>query len=481
MSQLIQALNSTSTTENGCKTNYSSLDANLDLFFAVGTSRGKDLTPIISKAFSEHPELTIRNILHARDIRGGLGERSTSLTLAKYVLTYLDKENSIALLKAFAEVGRWKDLSELLPHVTANDVCPIILSLWAETALAGHGLAAKWLPVKDKKGAKPFRKAVGMNEAQWRKAIVAVRNTVEQQLCAKQWDSVEYAKIPSLAMKKYYTAFFRNSEERFTDYINCLSKGETKINASTLFPHDIISEYPLSPYGDFNGATITASKEKLLNAQWEALPDYLKGSKENILSVIDTSGSMTGKVAGNTSALDIAVGLGIYCAERTEGIFKNSFITFSGVPELKTISGSLTQKVQQIATAKWGMDTNLELVFSLILTTAVEHSIKESEMPTKILIVSDMEFNGCVKGGRALDMIEKKYSELGYKIPQVVFWSVKSRQGNVPVTVNDKGVALISGFNPAIIPSVLGDDISPKGVMNRALMSDRYDINNYKS
>lgn len=481
MSQLVKALNSTTTTENGCKTNYSSLDANLDLFFAVGSSRGTNLTELISKAFVENKDLAIRNILHARDIRGGLGERQTSLDLAKYVLPSLSTKHTTSLLKAFVEVGRWKDIKELLTVIkTKKATVNNFITFWAETALAGDGLAAKWLPVKDSKGAKPFRKAVNMNEHQWRKAIVSVRNTVEQKVCANEWGNIEYSKIPSLAMKKYYTAFFRHDEQRFNAYINSLTKGETKINASILFPHDIISQfsYRVGLYSGIKDSTTKATKD-LLDAQWKALPNYLEGSKENILSVIDTSGSMETTVAGKIKALDIALGLGIYCAERSEGIFNNTFISFSKTPELHNIKGTLSQKMDQICRSKWDMNTDLEAVFELILDTAVTNNIPESEMPSKLLIVSDMEFDRCIQDTSALDMMKQRYDQAGYEMPQVVFWAVKSRIGNVPVTTDDKGTALISGFNPAIIPSILGDEISPKAVMEKALMKDRYSLDSY--
>lgn len=479
MSQLLTALNSTATTNNGCETNHSSLDANLDLFFLAGASRGKSLLDIASKAWVEDPELLIRNILHTRDIRGGLGERNTAIELAKYVIPLMDTPNTVALLKAFVEVGRWKDVKELMETSGINATAvSTITSLWVAKALTGGGLAAKWLPVKDSKGAKPFRKEVGMDEHTWRKRIVAVRKTTEQQVCANQWSEIEYRKVPSLAMKKYYSAFFAHDEVRFKEYIEGLTKGSETINASTLFPHDITCK--LNASIGFRDTKIYTDQhtQDLLNAQWNSLPNYLEGCNENILSVIDTSGSMATTVAGSIKAIDIALGLGIYCAERSEGIFKNSFISFSHKPKLHTIKGTLTEKVLQVLGSDWEMNTDLEAVFTLILDTAVKHNIPESEMPTKLLIVSDMQFDACCNGS-ANSTIREKYKRAGYKVPNIVFWAVKAPKGNIPVTVNNDGTALISGFNPAIIPSILGDDISPIKVLKKALMKDRYDLNSY--
>jgi hypothetical protein len=125
------------------------------------------------------------------------------------------------------------------------------------------------------------------------------------------------------------------------------------------------------------------------------------------------------------------------------------------------------------------MSTNLESVFMLILNQAKANNLPESEMPTTILIMSDMEFNKACRGGNdtALDMIKREYESAGYTMPKIVFWNIQSRNsGNYPVQVTDKGTALVSGFNVAILKDLLsGIDMNPQSIMNRVVNSERYD------
>jgi hypothetical protein len=100
-------------------------------------------------------------------------------------------------------------------------------------------------------------------------------------------------------------------------------------------------------------------------------------------------------------------------------------------------------------------------------------------MPTTILIMSDMEFNSATnRHHRALDMIREKYETAGYTMPKLVFWNIQSRNsGNFPVQVGDNGTALVSGFSPAILKSLLtGEDMSPIGIMNKTVNNERYQL-----
>ena len=118
--------------------------------------------------------------------------------------------------------------------------------------------------------------------------------------------------------------------------------------------------------------------------------------------------------------------------------------------------------------------TNLDAVFETILNAAVKAKLPESDLPDTILILSDMQFNSCVRGGTQMDGIEEMYKDAGYKVPQVVFWNLNYR-GNVPVTYDNANTALVSGFSPSIIkPIIEADDLSPVKVMMKALLNTRY-------
>lgn len=466
MSELFKAFNTTGVTDKGCKTNMSSMNHNLDLFFAIGASRGKDITNLMSKAFVENQDLAIRNLLHARDIRGGLGERETFKTLLSFVLNDLNKEKVESIISLIPEIGRFDDLKLFFDTRYEKQAC----MMWLDAIANDNMLAAKWCPVKDKKGAKPLRKFLGLNEANFRKFIVSKRSTVEQKMCSGNWSDIDYSKLPSLASSRYMTAFHRNDEERYQKFKDSLEKGEVTVNSGAVYPYDIIK-----------GLKNSTDNEAVANAQWNALPDYLEGSTEKFLPIVDVSGSMGCRVSGNSnlSCLDVATSLGLYLSERNNSVLKDVFMTFSERPEMVKTEGSLKQRLSQMERSNWGMSTNIQAVFQTLLGVAVEYNVPVEDMPTKLIIVSDMQFNMCMRGDMsvsAFDMMKDSYENSGYKLPEIVFWQVNASQGNVPVTVDQSGTALVSGFSPSIMTSLLKGDLSPENVMLDALMKDRYKI-----
>jgi hypothetical protein len=211
-----------------------------------------------------------------------------------------------------------------------------------------------------------------------------------------------------------------------------------------------------------------------VEAQWNALPDYMEGSTERILPVCDVSGSMTGL------PMDVSVSLGIYISERNQGIFKDAFITFSHNPEMQYLKGSLSQRMRQLNRAPWGMSTNLQATFDLILNSAIRENLSPEEMPTKLLIISDMEFDEAYRGDgygdhTNLDVIRSKYIQSGYIMPEIIFWNVNGRLGNSPAQVHDQGIGLVSGFSPSILKSILkGKVYGPEQLMLDTVMTERY-------
>jgi hypothetical protein len=322
-------------------------------------------------------------------------------------------------------------------------------------------LLAKWLNRKGYEFEK-VRKYLGLNPKEYRKLIVGLSNTIEQKMCAKEWDAITYPHVPSVAMNKYRKAFIRNDQNRFNEYITLVHEGKEEIKAGVLFPHQLYQAYK------------RGEDKKAVEAQWINLPDYMSDSNERIIPVCDVSGSMT---MGNGLPLEVSVSLGIYISERNKSIFKDAFITFSTNPKMQYLKGSLYERIGQLKTADWAGSTDLEAVYKLILTKAVENRISEDEMPTKILIISDMEFNYCTRNNSdsALKMIQRMYSEAGYKLPEIIFWNVNGCLGNVPANFTTKGVGLVSGFSPSILKAILQGEIdTPQGLMLRTVMSERY-------
>jgi hypothetical protein len=254
-----------------------------------------------------------------------------------------------------------------------------------------------------------------------------------------------------------------------------LKKGETKINTGAVYPYDIIKNLT-------NGSSEGAVE------QWKSLPNYMEGSNERVLPVVDVSGSMCVPAGNNPNltCMDVAISLGLYISERNEGPFKDAFFTFSNSPKLQYLLGDLVDRYKQLSIADWGGSTNIEATFKILLETSVTNKVSAEEMPTTILILSDMEFNQATNhniwgSGKPTwnptvqEMIENMYNDAGYKMPKIVYWNIQSRQDNIPVKFDKQGTALVSGFSPAILTALLsGKEMSPESMMLDIINSERY-------
>jgi len=475
---LFEAVNASATTANGAVTNTSSLNKNVDLFFLAGASRGKDITSTFVGALVEDSEVALRVLQWARDARGGAGERDTFRKLFAYVLKTEPGLASRLLVKV-PELGRWDDVLMTFGSPIEREALRMIAFALNDVQ---DGLCAKWMPRQGAEANK-IRSYLKLTPKQYRKLLVGLSNTVEQKMCAQDWTGIVYPHVPSVAAGRYQKAFLKHDPAGYAKYKEKLVTGEAKINASVAYPYDVIR-------------SLNNGDKAVANAQWAALPNYLEGSDENILPVVDVSDSMSGvQVSGSVTAMDVSISLGLYTSERMGGVFKDQFVTFSGTPELLKLSGTLSQRYDQMARSNWAMNTDLGAVFKLILNAAVKNGVAQKEMPTKILILSDMEFDACVTTGgtgkmaghystggsavsvSAMEFIEQEYAAAGYKVPQIVFWNLSGRNGNSPVTYNKVGAALVSGFSPSIVKSVLGgEEMTPISIMLKTVMCERYDF-----
>lgn len=468
MNSLVNALtndqNDTALTANGAKTHASSLNANVDYFFLAGAMRGKDMTAVLEKAFAEDAEVAGRIALWARDIRGGAGERQSFRNFLTWAANRHPKLLTRILPKV-AEVGRWDDLLVLVGTRFQSNIVELI-----ENALEQkNALCAKWMPRQGEVAA-ILRKAMGYSPKGWRKLLVSLTNVVETQMCARQWTKINFQHVPSRAFSIYRDAFKRHDQNRFENFLDSVQDGAAKINASAIFPHDIVYNVVKSP------------NDRASTLQWANLPDYTEGSTENVIVMADVSGSMGALVKSSTgpSPMLVSVSLALYTSERLRGPFKDMFITFSGRPEFVRVSGDLSARIHQIHRANWDQNTDLQAAFAKMLDIAVKNKVPASDMPTKVIIVSDMEFDEATetryhRSVTNYDAIRQQYQNAGYELPQVVFWNVNGRQGNVPVKYDTSGTALVSGYNPTILKSLLGGKIqSPQQVMLDTVMSDRY-------
>jgi hypothetical protein len=434
----------------------------------------------------------MRWLFYCRDVRGGLGERRLFRVVLKHLAQNLP-DVARSVFNFAPEYGREDDIWCLLgTNLKDNVIEAIAHQLQEDESNMNEGksisLLAKWLPSENasskttKAYAAIIRSGLGMTSKSYRQMLSKMRkyiNVVERQMSAKQWGEINYEVVPSRANLIYNGAFLRNDEERRRAYLGALSKGEAKINASTLFPHDIVHKYNISRYYSWNSSAVNT--DETLEALWKALPDTIKGN-DNTIVVADGSGSMTVSV-GNTrvTALDIANALAIYFAERSSGEFKDKYITFSHSPQLVDFSNAQTlkEKIQIALKHNEVADTNIEATFDLILKTAVNNHMSQEDMPKNVLIISDMEFNMATGYHRPNETLFKtianKYAACGYKLPRLVFWNVNSRTDAIPVKENELGVALVSGFSPNIVNMVMSNKLDPFECLLDVLNTERYD------
>ena len=471
----------------------------LDLNFTVASLRGASEQEIIdkfTKAFFEDKILAMKWLFFARDVRGGLGERRLFRVILKSLIEN-NPEMVIPVINLIPEYGRYDDLWCLLDNQESAKVVynivdeQLIEDLYNMKENKSVSLLAKWLPSpnassqKTKKYAKQIYKTLGLTEREYRQILSRLRkylDVVETKMSAKNWSEIKYEAVPSKANLIYSNAFLKKDEERRKEYLEKLKKGETKINASTLYPHDIVHKYS-------GGYCRLGNKDATIEALWKALPDTVQGCGNTIV-VADGSYSMTDNIGGNTTvtALDVANALAIYFAEHSSGEFKNKYITFSERPQLVDFSkaDSLHDKLQIALTYDECANTNIEKVFDLILTTAIKHNMRQEDMPKNILIISDMEFDSCAASGdsnmwrrnrpnqRLFEIIAQRYADAGYQLPRLVFWNVNSRTGTIPVKENELGVALVSGFSVNIVKMVMSNKLDPYECLLETLNSERY-------
>lgn len=473
-----------SITENGAVGFKTTGTALLDMNFKISSYRNCSDTEIVEdfkKVFLEDKITALQFLFYIRDREEGLGERRTFRVILK-ALANAYPGYVIKVLPVIAEYGRWDDIFCLVDTKVKTETLELIKTQMVQDfndmkENKPTTLLFKWLPSpkasnpEQRKLAVTIRQYLGINEKRYRVALSKMRkylDVVEKKMCANEWDKISYEKVPSKANLIYRNAFLKHDKERREEYLENLSQGKTKINASKLFPYEIYRKSPVSV------------ADTTLEELWKNLPD-IKNDTNSVLVVADGSGSMNWTNLGDTqaTALDVARSLAIYFAERAKGQFKDSYISFSSRPELVKLGGAEHLYEKKYIAERYNdcSNTDIEKTFDLILDTAVQAKMEQSEMPTTVLIISDMEFDTATTDRvdkTLFQTIEDKFKAKGYKLPRLVFWNVCGRTSTIPVITNDLGVALVSGFNTTIFDMVLNNKLDPLEILLDKLNTPRY-------
>lgn len=463
-------------TENGAVALNTTSDARLDLFGTIGSLRDDDenrITTLFSEAYTQDKLFATKIVFYARDIRCGLGERK----IFRIIIRYMAEHHPEALrpnLDLIGVFGRYDDLYELIGTPLEDDMWETMKNQFEEDLKnlnegKAISLLAKWIKTAD--ASSPETRKLGILTAQrldypvynFKRIVRSMRKqigVVESLMSAGKWTEIKYPEVPSRAMMIYRRAFAKHDPDGFSEFINKADKGEVKINASTLYPYDIVEKIL---YGRENN--------KVLEAQWKALPDYVEQGT-NTLIMADVSGSMCGR------PMATSIGLAIYFAERNTGAYHNLFMTFSSNPQIVTLKGeTLHQKIKNAKNADWGGNTNLKAAFEKVLDISEKNNVSQEEMPKAIVVISDMEIDYCGdKNWSFYDKMEKKFQKAGYVIPNVIFWNVYSRHDLFHADATRKGVQLASGQSVTVFKQVLQNlGYNPIEAMENTINSERYD------
>jgi len=441
------------TTTNGATIHKTSGKECLDLFQRIGNMRHSDRLDILedfTRAYEDDPKLATQVLFWARAARVGSGERKTFHTILSEIgetSPEFISDNAMTI----AQLGYWKDL---VPYLHLDGV----VAVFAQAIKDGDRLACKWAPRK----CVPLRDKLGFTNKEYRKFLKKHSDTVEQKMSTQQWSDIKYSSVPGAALRRYGRSFDKRDGQRFVDWKNDKT---TKASVSATYPHEVLA------CGD----------EVLAQKMWDNLPDLLVDSKETILPMIDTSGSMFGM------PLTIALGLGVYLAQRNKSDFQDMFLSFSEEPELIKLQGnSISDIMSNVNGAHWGMNTDFEKAYRLILDRAVKYDVDKDSMPTMLLVLSDMQFDESQdsRSGQFkthYSWMADEYEKAGYELPKIVFWNLDAHFGT-QARCSDKNVAMVSGFSPSIMKAILNaEEFNPISVMMEALKDIELDYTNLPS
>jgi len=466
------------------------------LFKGKQTYYGNESTALdlFKSAWTTNNYKSMQLSMWLRDVRGGSGNRSGFRDIITW-LAQRDPDWVKANLHLIPIHGRWDDLKALENTDCEQDA----FKFWIEAIKEGHGLAAKWAPRDSKNNAKrkvlfnKLRKVAEMSPKDFRKLLVKNTNVVETYMCKKDFQDIDYSKVPSVAMARYNNAFKKNDPARFDQWRNALEKGvdeegnEVKVNAGALFPHDCMRTLYADLSSSHGGHYGWTSNERnshpkyqdspVANAQFAALPDYMEGTKERVMAICDFSGSMQTEISGSVQSLDVSMGLGLYCSDRLgkDNPFYRRFIPFSNTSCLVCWENETFSVAAQKYNDGWVGSTNIRAALKQILDAGKMFKATNDQMPTTLLIISDMQFNsGCKDNETTVETGLKEWESYGYSRPKVVYWNTAGYQGS-PSTMAHPNVSLVSGFSPSVLKAILGgEDFSPMAVLEKAI--EKYEV-----
>ena len=487
-------------TQNGALAHKTTRSKVYDMFALGGAYRQRsdeDCILLFKEAYNEDPSLAVKCLFYLRDCRGGQGERRFFRTCFKW-LCKTHPEHARKLLQYVSEYGRWDDLiyTTLYTPLERDMLNLIDKQLTLDLDSKTPSLLAKWMPSENassyntQMAARHIINKLNGKPKYYRKALSVLRkriNIVERLMSENRWDEIEFDKIPSKAGLVYKNAFARR-DIIAKKYEKFAKSATTKVNAATLYPYEVVNK--VTEHCGWRGLRgLNDVDRAMINKYWDNLPDYLNGADASMMCVIDTSGSMTWSREG-AKPIDIAISLGLYCAERMSGPFAGNYISFASRPQLIETRGvDFCDKVNRIYQTNLCDNTNLVAVFDMLLNMIRNNwEIKKSDIPKTIVVISDMQIDQGVEfnDGRyyrrdsahdqlmaEMETVRQKWNRAGYKMPNLVYWNVNASKD----TFLDlgPGVSYCSGCSPTLFKQVLTGKTG-YDLMLEVLLNKRYEV-----
>ena len=414
-----------------------------------------------------------------RDIRGGKGERDASKHIFETLLkTPKTMTVALDLLDLVPEYGCWQDLFKL-PRECLPRVKQIVATQFAkdEAAIAAYNAAlaneltgwggeekpqkpkvsllAKWLPREGQPGVidmvcalVPGTMLHGTRMKHYRKRVSAVNKflqTVEVQMCAKDWEEIVPGSVPGRAVKKYVKAFLNEKgttkkgehapkgvlrhpddpvrmacREHFQEHFSKTAKGEVKAKgADTLFPHEVVkkaykiveAERQAAGMGQIRhrdgdtddecedgGETDGEAERNHLRGVWSAMIEKAKegGGLGRSMPMCDFSGSMKCSGSNGDTPYWVSMALGLLISEVTTEEFKNNFLTFDSTPHMHTLpEGDLLTKLRSFNphSMSQGTSTDFQKAMDLVLAQCKAKRVRPGQEPENLIVLTDMAWD----------------------------------------------------------------------------------------
>lgn len=477
-------------TENGAEALVSTGSRLLDFYGSLGnyrTTTGSRITADFDAAFKEDALVATKLLFYCRDARGGVGERQTFRKVLRHLGENYPEvaEKNIPLVGYF---GRFDDLYSLVGTKSEDAMWEFMKEQFEQDVAnmeAGKpcSLLAKWIKTPD--GSLETTRMLGKLTAKklgygrnkqmyFKKKLKALRKyigIVEPYVYTRQFDMIDYSKMPGKALLRYKNLITEYDAQRYAKYLESVSKGEAKMNASVVTPYDVVRNYVTNSYN----CGFKDKKDDTIELMWQNLPDYIDKEKaKNSLIVCDVSGSMYGD-----NAILVALALTVYASERNTGFFKDHFITFSGRPSIQALEGkTLLQRLKNLIRADWGMNTDINAVMSLLLNVAIKNKVAPEDMPVAITIVSDMQFDSaCHNGTTYVQKFREQFRQAGYELPNIIFWNVRNSKSVFHTNKDEHGVQLASGCSASVFADVIKSmNMTPYEAMMNVISNPRYDV-----